>query len=137
MVREGETMYANATCVGYSYDVKFKAVFGAYSDKETLDDAEDDVMEMHDKAMMANDFDDLGETKVDKQTKLEHGWKMKVYSSFSVNVNAPDYEEALDVAVGVIDEMELPGNLHLETYCFDTYEMVSPEPEYVFHEEWG
>ena len=130
-------MYAGATFVGYSYDVKIKAVFNAYSEKEKLDDAEDDVFEMHDKALMNNDFKDCDKTTVDKQQKLDRGWKMVVYSDFTVNVTAPDIDEAFDVAAGVVDEMELPSGLHLHTFCIDTYEMVYPEPEYVFHEEWG
>ena len=31
-------MYASATFVGYSYDVKIKAVFNAYRKKKKLDD---------------------------------------------------------------------------------------------------
>jgi hypothetical protein len=130
-------MYASASFVGYNYDVKFKAVFKAYSSKEKLDDAEDDVLEMHDKALANNGFEDCDKTTVNYQQKLNKGWTMKVFSDFTVNVTAPDFEEALDVAVGVVDEMELPSDLHLETFAFDTYELVYPEPDYVFHEEWG
>ena len=130
-------MYASASFVGYNYDVKFKAVFKAYSSKEKLDDAEDDVLEMHDKALANNGFEDCDKTTVNYQQKLTKGWTMKVFSDFTVNVTAPDFEEALDVAVGVVDEMELPSDLHLETFAFDTYEMIDPEPDYVFHEEWG
>jgi hypothetical protein len=129
-------MYANASFVGYNYDVKFKAVFKAYSEKENLDDAEDDVFEMHDKALANNGFEDCDKTTVNYQQKLNKGWTMKVFSDFTVNVTAPDFEEALDVAVGVVDEMELPSDLHLETFAFDTYEM-NCEPEYCIREEWG
>ena len=129
-------MYANASFVGYNYDVKFKAVFNAYSEKENLDDAEDDVLEMHDKALMNNDFGDCDKTKVGKQQKLDHGWKMVVFSDFTVNVTAPDIDEAFDVAVGMVDEMELPGGLHLHTFCIDGYEM-NCDPEYLIREEWG
>jgi hypothetical protein len=129
-------MYASASFVGYNYDVKFKAVFNAYSEKENLDDAEDDVFEMHDKALANNGFEDCDKTTVNYQQKLNKGWTMKVFSDFTVNVTAPDFEEALDVAVGVVDEMELPSDLHLETFAFDTYEM-NCEPEYCIREEWG
>ena len=125
-----------ATFRGYNFDVKFNAVFNAFSSKDKLDDAEDEVFEMHDKALKNNDFEDCDKTSVDRQQKLNRGWTMKVYSTFTVNVTAPDYEEALDVAVGMVDEMELPAGLHLETFSFENYEMVC-EPEYIYHEEWG
>lgn len=127
-------MYARF--VGYNFDVKFNAVFGAYSEKDNLEEAEEDVFEMHDKALMNNDFKDCDKTTVDEQQKLNRGWKMKLYSTFTVNLTAPDYEEAVDLAVGMVDEMELPAGLHLETFCYENYEMEY-EPAYVSSEEWG
>lgn len=125
-------MYARF--VGYNFDIRFNAVFSAYSEKDNLEEAEDEVFEMHDKTMDNNDFKDLDKTTVDSQQKLNRGWKMKLYSTFMVNVTAPDFEEALDVAVGMVDDMELTPGLHLETFGYDNYEMVY-EPEYVMRGE--
>ena len=79
-------MYANASFVGYNYDVKFKAIFNAYSEKENLDDAEDDVLEMHDKTLMNNDFGDCDKTKVGKQQKLDRDCKITEYNHLPATV---------------------------------------------------
>ena len=95
------------------YTVSLSAEYNvSCPDAEDVFDAEDIAIDMVERELILRDVDEC-DSHIIEETPSLVGYIVKVKTNMVVPVVAGDYEEALRLAEGFIDEMNLPNEINL------------------------
>lgn len=95
------------------YTVSACAEYNVYCpDAEDVFDAEEKAIDMVEKELVLRDVDECDSYIIDEHPSLV-GYSMRVKVNMVVPVVAGDYEEALRLAEGFLDDMNLPEGISL------------------------